>query len=70
MTAWATTQTPHRLRGGIAATVGIPEHHVRVIAPDVGGAFGAKGPVYPEYLVAAALGLQISEAGEVDRDAP
>ncbi len=55
MTAWATTQTPHRLRGGIAATLGMPEHHVRVIAPDVGGAFGAKGPVYPEYLVAAAL---------------
>ncbi len=55
MTVWATTQTPHRVRSTIAATIGIPEHHVRVIAPDVGGAFGAKGPVYPEYLVAAAL---------------
>ena len=61
MTAWATTQTPHRLRGGIAATVGIPEHHVRVIAPDVGGAFGAKGPVYPEYLVAAALAYKFQK---------
>lgn len=55
MTVWATTQTPHRLRGAIAATIGMPEHHVRVIAPDVGGAFGAKGPVYPEYLAAAVL---------------
>ncbi len=55
MMVWATTQTPHRLRGAIAETLGIPEHSVRVIAPDVGGAFGAKGPVYPEYLVAAAL---------------
>ncbi len=61
MTAWATTQTPHRLRGGIAATLGIPEHHVRVIAPDVGGAFGAKGPVYPEYLVAAALAYKFKK---------
>jgi carbon-monoxide dehydrogenase large subunit len=55
MMIWASTQTPHRLRTAIAAAIGIPEHHVRVIAPDVGGAFGAKGPVYPEYLVAAAL---------------
>jgi carbon-monoxide dehydrogenase large subunit len=55
MTVWATTQTPHRVRGTIAATMGLPEHHIRVIAPDVGGAFGAKGPVYPEYLVAATL---------------
>lgn len=59
MTAWATTQTPHRLRGAIAETIGIPEHHVRVIAPDVGGAFGAKGPVYPEYLAAATLSYRL-----------
>jgi len=55
MTVWASTQTPHRLRTGIAESIGLLEHHIRVIAPDVGGAFGAKGPVYTEYLVAAAL---------------
>ena len=61
MTVWATTQTPHRLRTAIAGSIGIPEHHVRVIAPDVGGAFGAKGPVYPEYLVAAALAYRFRQ---------
>ncbi|HEU5422002.1 MAG TPA: xanthine dehydrogenase family protein molybdopterin-binding subunit, partial [Nitrolancea sp.] len=55
LTAWASSQTPHRLRGTLAEALGIPENLVRGIAPDVGGAFGAKGPVYPEYITVAAL---------------
>ncbi len=55
LTVWASTQVPHTLRGGIAAGLGLPEHAVRVIAPDVGGAFGAKGGVYPEYVLIPAL---------------
>ncbi|MDW8058526.1 MAG: xanthine dehydrogenase family protein molybdopterin-binding subunit [Thermomicrobium sp.] len=58
LTVWASTQTPHTLRGGIATVLGIPEHRVRVIAPDVGGAFGAKGGLYPEYVLVAALALK------------
>jgi len=55
MTVWASTQVPHTLRGGIAGALGLHEHAVRVIAPDVGGAFGSKGGIYPEYVLTAAL---------------
>ena len=44
-TLWATTQVPHFLRRWICKyTLGIPEHKLRVIAPDVGGGFGVKAP--------------------------
>ncbi|MDW7981333.1 MAG: xanthine dehydrogenase family protein molybdopterin-binding subunit [Thermomicrobium sp.] len=59
LTVWASSQTPHALRSGIATVLGIPEHRVRVIAPDVGGAFGAKGGVYPEYVLVAALAWKL-----------
>lgn len=53
LTAWLGTQTPHRARADIAAMVGLPLESVRVIAPDVGGAFGGKASVYPEDLLLA-----------------
>ncbi|MDI3341587.1 MAG: xanthine dehydrogenase family protein molybdopterin-binding subunit [Sphaerobacter sp.] len=59
LTVWASTQVPHTLRGGIAAALGLPEHAVRVIAPDVGGAFGSKGGIYPEYVLVAALAQRL-----------
>jgi aerobic carbon-monoxide dehydrogenase large subunit len=50
---WLPTQSPSRSRDDIAAMCNLPVSQVRVICPDVGGAFGAKGSVYPEeYLVA------------------
>ncbi len=55
LTIWSSTQVPHRVRTYINDLVGIPEHHVRSIAPDVGGGFGSKGGVYPEYLFAAVM---------------
>lgn len=55
MTVWASTQVPHTVRGGIAGSLGVAEFQVRVIAPDVGGAFGAKGGIYPEYLLFPAV---------------
>jgi len=41
-TLYATLQMPHITRTGIADCLGIPEDDLRVIAPDVGGGFGAK----------------------------
>ena len=38
-------------RRWIAETVGIPEHQLRVVAPDIGGGFGAKMHLYPEELL-------------------
>ncbi|MGI9207044.1 MAG: xanthine dehydrogenase family protein molybdopterin-binding subunit, partial [Rhodococcus sp. (in: high G+C Gram-positive bacteria)] len=47
-TMWSATQVPHILKLMLAMTLGIPEHTLRVIAPDVGGGFGGKLQVTPE----------------------
>src|SRR5215468_381120 len=52
VTLSASTQMPHLLRTGIADALGIPESELRVIAPEVGGGFGQKMPLVPEYIVA------------------
>jgi carbon-monoxide dehydrogenase large subunit len=52
VTLWLTTQNPHVNRLLMAAFVlGMPEHKLRVISPDVGGGFGSKIFVYPEEVV-------------------
>jgi carbon-monoxide dehydrogenase large subunit len=48
ITIWTSTQIPHLVRLLFSATTGHPEHKVRVIAPDVGGAFGSKLYLYAE----------------------
>jgi carbon-monoxide dehydrogenase large subunit len=53
LTIWSSSQIPHLLRNILAATVGLPQHQVRVIVPEVGGGFGCKLNVYPEEIVAA-----------------
>ncbi|HXZ57579.1 MAG TPA: xanthine dehydrogenase family protein molybdopterin-binding subunit [Gaiellaceae bacterium] len=42
VTAWLSTQAPHGDRQGLAARLGLEPEQIRVIAPDVGGGFGAK----------------------------
>ena len=49
LTICTTTQTPYRLRETLADVLRIPELELRVVAPDVGGAFGMKSQAYPEY---------------------
>ncbi len=48
VTLWTTTQNPHIVRFLLSLDTGIPEHKIRVIAPEVGGGFGSKIPHYPE----------------------
>ncbi|MGI8528131.1 MAG: xanthine dehydrogenase family protein molybdopterin-binding subunit [Geodermatophilaceae bacterium] len=50
-TMWTSTQVPHILRLMLALTLGVPEHKLRVIAPDVGGGFGGKLQVTPEEVI-------------------
>jgi len=52
LTLWATTQNPHIARFLLSVDTGIPEHKIRVIAPEVGGGFGSKIPHYPEDSIA------------------
>jgi aerobic carbon-monoxide dehydrogenase large subunit len=59
MTIWSSTQTPHILRSLIAAMNGLGQDQVRAIAPEVGGAFGAKANVYGEEYVAAAISKRL-----------
>ena len=59
LTLWSTTQNPFLARADLAAVLGFPEHKLRVIAPDVGGGFGVKGPLYREEVVAAVLARQL-----------
>ena len=60
LTLWVTSQNPHVHRLLMCAFVlGIPEHKVRVIAPDVGGAFGSKIFLYNEEVVCSWASRQI-----------
>jgi carbon-monoxide dehydrogenase large subunit len=52
ITLIASVQMPHMLRTGIADLLGMRESDLRVVAPDVGGAFGQKMSLFPEYVVA------------------
>ncbi len=51
MTVYASTQSPHRIRGDLAELLGWPENQIRVIVPEVGGGFGMKANTYPEDVV-------------------
>src|SRR6266566_4744741 len=53
LTVWSSSQIPHLLRNILSALVGLPQHQVRVIVPEVGGGFGSKLNVYPEEMIAA-----------------
>ncbi len=52
LTVYDSTQSPTSIRGGLAVLFGLPESHVDVIAPDVGGGFGPKIMLfYPDELL-------------------
>lgn len=61
---WCSTQVPFRVRFEVAATTGIPEEKIRVIAPDVGGAFGGKLATYVEHSVIAAVAHRLQRPVE------
>lgn len=52
LTLWVTSQNPHIHRFLCSVMLGIPEHHIRVISPEVGGGFGSKIPAYPDEVLA------------------
>jgi len=58
-TLWSATQIPHILRVMLALITGIPEQSIRVIAPDVGGAFGSKLQVTAEEVLAVLIARKL-----------
>jgi len=59
LTMWTASQVPHIVRFALAATTGVPESKIRVIAPDVGGGFGGKLQVTPEEWIAWWVARQV-----------
>jgi carbon-monoxide dehydrogenase large subunit len=58
-TVWVSSQVPFDVRGDLVDVLDVPRAKLRVIAPDVGGGFGAKIPTYPEYLVVAKAAAEL-----------
>jgi carbon-monoxide dehydrogenase large subunit len=64
LTMYMTTQAPHAIRTVIALVaghLGLAEHKIRVVSPDIGGGFGGKVPVYPGYVIAIAASVLIGK---------
>ncbi len=59
LTYYAASQAPHAMRFFLGMQLGLPSHRVRVIAPDIGGAFGLKWSVYREDMVLAAAAMKV-----------
>src|SRR5215467_3395988 len=56
---FTSTQAPHLVRRLLSETINIPEHKLRVIAPDVGGGFGSKLHFYAEEALCAFLAREL-----------
>ena len=64
LTVYMTTQAPHAIRtvfALVAGHVGLEEHKIRIISPDIGGGFGGKVPVYPGYVIAVAASVVLGK---------
>lgn len=59
LTCWFSTQRPHHTRWFLAEILGLPEHAIRIIMPDVGGAFGCKEPIYPDEVAVVFASLML-----------
>ena len=64
LTVYMTTQAPHVVRTVVALVaghVGLSEEKIRIIAPDIGGGFGGKVPVFPGYVVSIAASFLLGK---------
>jgi carbon-monoxide dehydrogenase large subunit len=59
LTVWASTQSPHLMRSGLAEALGVPDSRIRILCPAVGGGFGPKMHLYPEDIVVAELARRL-----------
>jgi aerobic carbon-monoxide dehydrogenase large subunit len=58
LTVWSSSQLPHLLRDILAGQLGLPQHQIHVIVPEVGGGFGSKLNVYPEEPLTAFVAMK------------
>ena len=60
MTFYASTQTAHGLRDGLAPSIGLDPENLRVVAPWVGGGFGPKAGLYIEHILCAKAAQELN----------
>jgi carbon-monoxide dehydrogenase large subunit len=61
LTVYISTQIPHLVRTLLALVLGLPEHRLRVVAPEVGGGFGSKCELYAEEALTAFIAMKIGK---------
>ena len=59
LTLWTSTQLAHEVRAFLMHLLRLDENQMRVVAPDVGGGFGAKFVMYPEEVTVAVAALML-----------
>ncbi len=59
LTVWGPTKVPYFNRSVLATFLGLPEHGIHFIEPDVGGGFGVRGEFYPEDFLIPFLALRL-----------
>ncbi len=59
LTLWSTTQNPHIVRLLLSSVAGVPEHKIRVIAPEVGGGFGSKIAFYADEAITVFCAMKL-----------
>ena len=68
-TLYVGSQGVFGMRANIAEALGVDPKNVRILTGQVGGSFGMKATVFPEYICVLACGAGAGPAGEVDRRA-
>jgi carbon-monoxide dehydrogenase large subunit len=61
LTLHSAAQMPHIVRTGLAECLGLPQSHIRVVPPDIGGAFGYKGILLAEEVCLAWLTCRLGK---------
>jgi len=59
LTVWASTQSVYTWKEGLCESLQLDPKIVRVIQTDTGGAFGSKGEIYPEYVIACHAAMRL-----------
>jgi len=59
LTVWASTQSVYAWKEGLCDSLELAPKSVRIIQMDTGGAFGSKGGIYPEYVIACYAAMKM-----------
>jgi 4-hydroxybenzoyl-CoA reductase alpha subunit len=58
LTLWSSTQTPHYVHRALAKVLELPQSHIQVVAPPIGGGFGGKSDPFSHEVVVCKLAMQ------------